>query len=210
MRKNLNNKVRIISVDSQKEFSLQSGNHYKSRKSVGFIKNTLVPYLRKENIKIAEIISDYRQPRPGDRDDSTRPGELGYESEIPDDVKIKPQWIKCMNSPIWIRNNIGNPNKKPGIPYQDSESFTKWLDKVVGKPNSLDAVILIGLTADCCVFCTSQELSWRGYNVKVLSEGVATYSGSEKEKEMILSNPPFTNWAEAINLSNLKKMLKSN
>lgn len=200
--------VRIISVDFQKDFSDQKGKHYKPRKSVDFVKNTLVPYLREKDIKIAEIISDYRLPRPADPDDSCRVGEWGYESEIPEDVKLKPQWVKCMNSPIWVRDNIGNPNKKPGLPYQDPQAFTKWLHEIIGKPDSLDAVVLIGLTADCCVFCTAQELSWRGYNVKVLSEGVGSYSGSEKEKEMILTNRPFTNWAESISWKGLQKLLK--
>ncbi len=202
--------IKIISVDFQKEFSSQKGKHYKRRKNVDFIKNILIPYLRKKGIKVAEIISDYRAPRPGDRDDSTRPGESGYESEIPEDVKLRPIWVKCMNSPIWTRKNIGNPNKKPGLPYQDPKAFTKWLNKTVGKPSDLKLVVLIGLTSDCCVFCTAQELSWRGYNVKVLAEGVGTYSGNEKEKESILRNPPFTNWAERISWKDLKKILERN
>ncbi len=186
-------------------FHLQGEEGFELRKkAVEFVENTLVPYLRRYNIKVAEIVSDYRAPRPADPDDSTRAGEWGYESEIPDDIKIKPQWIKCMNSPIWIRDNIGNPDKKPGLPYQDPQAFTKWLNKTISKPDRLDAVVLIGLTADCCVFCTAQELSWRDYNVKVLTEGVATYSGNEKEKEMILTNPPFTNWAERISWKSLK------
>src|SRR3989338_11253285 len=200
--------LKFISVDLQKEFSSKEGKHYNPHENVDFIKKTLIPFLRENNIKIAEIISDYRQPRPGDLDDSTRPGEEGYISEIPKDVKLKNIWIKCMNSPIWTRKNIGNPNKKPGLPYQDPKAFTKWLDKTIGKPDSLDAVVLIGLTFDCCVFCTAQELSWRGYNVKVLAEGVGTYSGNEKEKEMILSNPPFTNWAEKISWKNLQELSK--
>lgn len=204
----MKNPIKIMSVDFQKDFSDKKGKHYKPRKNVDFIKNTLVPYLRQESIKVAEIISDYRLPRPADPDDSCRAGEWGYKSDIPDDIKLKPVWVKCMNSPIWARENIGDPNKKPGLPYQDTKAFTKWLNRTIGKPDSLDAVVLIGLTSDCCVFCAAQELNWRGYNIKVLAEGVGTYSGSEKEKEMILTNPPFTNWAERISWKNLQKLLK--
>ena len=200
-------KVKIISVDFQKEFSSNGGKHYRPHKNVDFIKNILVPFLRKDNIKIAEIISDYRQPRPGDLDDSTRPGEEGYISEIPKEVKLKNIWIKCMNSPIWTRKNIGNPNKKPGLPYQDSKAFTKWLNSTIGKPNEADQVILIGLTIDCCVLCTAQELTWRGYNVKILKEGVDVYSGNPKEKELILNNPPLLNWANVISWDELKKLV---
>src|SRR3989338_10635136 len=138
-------RIKIICVDLQKEFSAPGGKHYRPHSNVAFIKNTLVSYLRQKKMKVAEIISDYRQPRPGDLDDSTRPGEWGYESEIPEDLKAKPIWIKCMNSPIWTRKNIGEPNKKPGIPYQDTEKFTKWLDKTIGKPDESDMVVLIGL-----------------------------------------------------------------
>lgn len=200
--------VKILSVDFQKEFSAVGGKHYRPHRNVKFIKDTLVPYLRKNDIKIAEIISDYRQPRPGDLDDSTRPGEQGYESEIPDDVKLKPVWIKCMNSPIWTRKNIGDPNKKPGIPYQDPATFTNWANSQIGKPQSLDAVVLIGLTLDCCVLCTAQELTFRGYKVKILEEGVDVYSGKPEEKAMILNNYPLRNWAESISWQELRNLLR--
>ena len=199
--------IKIISVDFQKDFSSKEGICYKPRQSVKFVKDTLVPYLREHNIKIAEIISDYRQPRPGDTGDCCHPGELGYESEIPEDVKLKDVWIKCMNSPVWTRKNIGLANKKPGLPFQDTNAFDKWLNKNVGKPKDLDEVVLIGLTSDCCVLCTAQELSWRGYNVKILEEAVDNYSGNPQEKTQILYNPPLTNWAKAISWKTLKGKL---
>lgn len=197
--------AKIISVDFQKEFTAKGGKHYRPHPNVDFIKNILVPFLRESGIKIAEIISDYRQPRPGDLDDSTRPGEEGYISEIPDDVKLKNVWVKCMNSPIWTRKNIGNSNKKPGLPYQDPEAFTKWLNSTIGRAEKMDEVILIGLTIDCCVFCTAQELKWRGYNVKILQEAVDVYSGKPQETKIILNNPPLLNWAKVISWSKLKK-----
>jgi len=199
--------IKIISVDFQKEFSAKGGKHYKPRPCVDFIKNTIIPFLRKNNIMIAEINSDYRKPRPSDLDDSTRPGEEGYVSEIPDDVKLKNVWIKSMNSPIWTRENIGNPNKKPGLPYQDPKAFTQWLNSTIGKPEEVDEVALIGLTLDCCVFCTAQELRWCGYKVKILKEATDTYSGNLQEKEMILSNPPLLNWAKVISWNELKERL---
>lgn len=200
--------IKIISVDFQKEFSTKGGKHYMPRPNVDFIKKILVPFLREKNIKIAEITSDYRQPRPGYLADSTCPGEKGYESEIPDDIKLKSVWIKCMNSPIWTRDNIGNPNKDPGLPYQDTKAFTNWLNSTIGAPKDVDEVILIGLTLDCCVFCTAQELRFRGYNVKILREAVDTYSGDPQEKEMILNNYPLLNWAKAISWDELKKSLE--
>jgi len=198
--------IRIISVDLQKDFSAEGGKHFKPHPNVPFIKETLVPFLRENNIKLAEIVSDYRQPRPGDRDASCKPGEIGYESEIPEDVKLKPTWIKCMNSPIWTRKNIGEQDKEPGLPYEDPVAFGEWLDKVVGKPNDVE-VVLIGLTIDCCVLCTSQELSMRGYKVYILEEGVDPYSGNQDEKEQILRGPVLNNWAKPVTWEVLKGKL---
>ncbi len=92
--------INIISIDFQKDFTQKDGIGYKPRKSVEFVKNILIPFCKKNNIKIAEIISDYRQQRPGDSGDCCHPGTWGYESEIPEDVKLKDIWIKSMNSPI--------------------------------------------------------------------------------------------------------------
>src|SRR3989338_6771309 len=97
--------LKFISVDLQKEFSSKEGKHYNPHENVDFIKKTLIPFLRENNIKIAEIISDYRQPRPGDLDDSTRPGEDGYLSEIPEDIKLENVWIKFIKSSIFIKIN---------------------------------------------------------------------------------------------------------
>ncbi len=199
--------IKVISVDFQKEFSAPGGKHFRPHPNVDFIKDILVPYFRKHNIKVAEIISDYRQPRPGDHDGSTRPGEEGYVSEIPDDVKLKNVWIKCMNSPIWTREHIGDPSKQPGLPYQDPRAFTNWLSKTIGTPNDVDEVVLIGLTVDCCVLCTAQELDFRGYNVKILKEAVDVYSGNPQEKEMIINNYPLKNWANVITWDELQKSL---
>lgn len=201
--------IKIISVDLQKEFSAEGGKHYRPHPNVVFIKNIFVPFLREHSVNIAEIISDYRQPRPGDLDDSTRPGEEGYISEVPNDVKLENVWVKCMNSPIWTRANIGNPDKKPGLPYQDPKAFTGWLNSTVGKPPDVDEVVLMGLTIDCCVFCTAQELKFRGYRVKILREAVDVYSGNPQEKEMILNNYPLLNWAKVISWDELKIALES-
>lgn len=200
-------KIKLISVDLQKDFSSKGGIFYLKRPSVEFVKNTTIPFLKEKKIKVAEIISDYRQPRPGDTGDCCHPGEWGYESEIPHEVKHKEVWIKCMNSPIWIRENRGVPNKNPGLPYQDSKKFTEWLDNVIGKSEEVDMVVLFGLTLDCCVFCAAQELTFRAYNVKILEEGVDTFSGNHEEKEYILNNPPLTNWAKVISWSELKNQL---
>ncbi len=196
--------TKIVSVDFQKDFTTAEGCCYKPRPSVNFVKNILVPYLKEKNIKIAEIISDYRAPRPGDRGVACVPGTVGYESEIPDEVKEKDVWIKCMNSPIWTRENIGDATKEPGLPYQDTKKFSEWIERVVGSPKDTE-VVLVGLTLDCCVLCTAQEFSFRGYKVKILKEATDPYSGDETEKDFLCKTPT-KNWATVINWEELKKI----
>lgn len=202
-------KIKFISVDFQNDFTARRGLCFEKRLSVNFVKETLVPWFRKNEIKTHEIISDYRQPRPGDSGDFCKPGEWGYESEIPSDVKESDIWIKCMNSPIWVRENIGNENKSPGLPYQDPKAFTSWLKKNIGTSKNVDEVIIFGLTVDCCVLSTAQELAWRGYKVRILAEAVDTYSGDEDEKSHLLLNPPLTNWAESISWKKLKEYIEN-
>lgn len=199
--------IKIIAVDLQYDFTREGGFGYVKRSSIDFIKKSLIPFLKEKDIKVAEIISDYRQPRPGDRGDCCHPGEWGYKSEIPDDIKNKNIWIKSMNSPIWIRENIGDSNKEAGLPYQDPKSFGKWLDLVIGKPDEVDTIVLFGLTIDCCVLSIAQELSWRAYKVRILTEGVDAYSGSLKEREYILNNAPLDNWAKPISWEEFKNII---
>lgn len=199
-------KTKIVSIDFQKDFTAEGGVCYKPRFSVDFVKNTLVPYLENKNLKIAEIISDYCQPRPGDRGDCCHPDEWGYESEIPESAKEKEIWIKCMNSPIWVRDNIGDPTKQPGIPYQDPQKFSEWIEKVIGKPEDTE-VVLVGLTLDCCVLCTAQEFNFRGYKVKILKEAVDAYSGEQSEKES-LCKTPVENWSDVINWEEVQQLLR--
>ena len=200
----------FISVDMQYDFSRKGGPHYNpKRRSIAFVKNKLIPYLQKKNIKISEIISDYRPPRlkKSSKVNVCIPGEWGYTSEIPTYIRNGKQWIKCMNSPIWVRKNIGNAMKKPSYPYQDTKSFTKWLDETIGKPNEVGLVILFGLTTDCCVFCTCQELYFRGYNVRILKEATDTYTGHDKDR--ILTDFPLRNWMKngPITFNELKRII---
>ena len=164
----------------------------------------LFPYFREKGIKINEIISDYRQPRPGDRGDGCHPGEWGYESLVPDDIR-KSQWIKCMNSPIWTRDNIGDASGEPGLPHPDPNEFGKWLEQNVGSPEETTPV-LIGLTADCCVLSTGRELNWRGYYPLILREAVDHASGKIEDRDKVLDNP-VSNWAKTIDWEELKKEL---
>ena len=201
--------IQFICVDFQKDFSDPRGKWFNGGNSVNFIKEELIPYLKEKEIKINEIISDYRPPRPGKGGIGCIPGTLGYESDIPNDIKNNDIWIKCMNSPIWVRDNIGDKDKIAGQPYQDPEKFNKWLYKNVGKPDNIDLVILFGLTMDCCVLCTAQELYFRGYNVKILYEAVDSMdSENEEYKRQLSEKSPILTWASFITFDELKNLIK--
>jgi len=202
------NKIKIISVDFQKDFIDKKGIDYRHRKSVNFIKKTLVPFLRKKKIKVAEIISDYREIPLSSRKILCIPVEDGFESGIPQDIKLKNIWTKCWHSPIWVRKNIGLANKKPGKPYQDPKSFTKWLDSTIGKSKDIDVVVLIGLTVNCCILSLAQELYWSGYKVNILKEATDDYSGDLEDKENALHLIRANRWADTISWKDLKKKLR--
>ncbi|MFA5023005.1 MAG: hypothetical protein WC385_01655 [Candidatus Paceibacterota bacterium] len=189
-------KYEFIAVDIQNEFATEGGKFYTPKPSIRFLKETLFPYLMQNNIKVNEIVSDYRQPRPGDGGDGCYPGTWGYESLAPRDL-IKSEWVKCMNSPIWIRENGGEKDKKPGLPYPDPAKFGGWIEKNIGKPEDTTPVIF-GLTIDCCVMSTVQEFRWRGFEPIVIREAVDHASGKIEDRDIVLEKTALHWWAKVI------------
>ncbi len=196
---------KVICVDFQKDFSAEGGLCYRDRPCTGFLKSVFFPYCREQGIQIAEIISDYRLPRPGDEFECCVPGTTGFESEVPPEVKHAKVWVKCMNSPAWTRANGGIAGKIAGLPAPDPTGFTEWLSTTIGSPQQVDEIVLIGLTLDCCVLCTAQELSYRAYKVRFLYEGVDTFSGNEEDKRWLLKTL-LPNWGQSISWDEFKKM----
>ena len=199
-------KTKIISIDFQKEFTEEGGYCYRDRPSVNFVKETFIPHLIERGIKIAEIISDYRWPRlKVHKKEYCIPGTVGFESEIPTDAKVGDIWIKCANSPIWTRDNIGDATKQAGVPYQDTEKFSNWIKQEIGGPEETE-ILLIGLTLDCCILSVAQEFCWRGYKVRILKEAVDTFSGDQKEKEMLCKTLLY-NWAQIVSWEEIKESI---
>lgn len=189
--------IKFISVDFQKEFSSKQGKYFEQRECIDFVKHIFTPHLKSNQVKIAEIVSDYRFPHPHHSEEACIPSTLGFESDIPIAIKYSNIWVKGMHSPIWIRNNGGIPDVLPGVPQPKPELFSEWLISLLGPAHPDLEVVLIGLTLDCCILCTAQELAFRGYRVKFLVEGVDTYSGNLNEKFQLLNTLlPF--WGEPI------------
>ena len=199
--------IEFISVDLQNDFTSEGGICYENRPSVKFIEDTLVPFFRKNNIMVSEILSDYRQPRRGDHRFCCKPGEWGFSSILPRDIVKGNIWIKSMNDPTRVRKNGGISEKEPGEPYQDPAAFDKWLKKNVGSYEDVDLLILFGLTADRCVLCTAQQLAFRGYDLKVLTEATDVASGNANEKKKLLNSTPFNYWSEAISFDEVKQLV---
>jgi hypothetical protein len=199
-------KYEFIAVDIQNDFATEGGKFYTHKPSIIFLNEKIFPYLKEKNIKINEIISDYRQPRLGDSGDGCIPGEWGYKSVMPDDLR-KSLWIKCMNSPIWTRKNIGKVDKKPGLPYPDSEAFGKWIKKNIGKPEEVIPVIF-GLTIDCCVLSTVQEFRWRGFSPIVIREAVDHANGKIEDRDVVLEKTALRWWSKIMSWEDFKKLIE--
>jgi nicotinamidase-related amidase len=81
-------KTAFISVDLQYDFTRKGGSFHNSGRSPTFVREVLIPHFVRKEIGTAEIISDYRQPRPGDPRNMCHPGSWGYSSEILDQERI--------------------------------------------------------------------------------------------------------------------------
>jgi nicotinamidase-related amidase len=198
--------MRIISVDFQRDFVSEGGRHFQNQPCIPFVQNVFIPFVRLHGYRIAEIISDYRLTPPHTGVSVCVPGEWGYQSEIPSDIKMASVWVKAETSPSWVRSGGGNPACDPGEPYPDPNAFSAWLAATIGPPDRDNPVLLIGLALEICVLCTMQELKLRGYEVRILFEGVDTYTGDLQQKENFLETL-FPFWGQAIRWEDLQQQV---
>ena len=159
-------KFDYICIDFQNDFVDVNGKNYVKGASVDFIKNTLFPLFSQKDIKVSEIISDYRLPRGKSKNQSCVPGTKGYESLLPLSLRKNNPWIKCMHNPLWVRDNTGVANSPIGKLYQNPQAFNDWIEKNIKHKD----VILFGETAECCLLQTASELYFRGFNVYYIYE----------------------------------------
>lgn len=189
--------ITFLSVDLQNDFCTEGGAHYQPRSCVPFITDTFLPFVRKQGHTIAEIISDYRTTEPETGSSVCVPGQWGYQSLIPADVKHPHVWVKAEPSPAWTRDGAGQAAQLPGAPYPAPDAFSSWLTATIGPPTAQQQIILVGLILEICVISTLQELRYRGYDVKLLFEGVDTYSGNLEQKR-VLFETLFPFWGQPI------------
>ena len=195
----------ILSIDLQNEFCREGGALYRPRPCVPFIRDTFLPFVRARGYTIAEIISDYRVTAPGTDTPTCVPGQWGYQSIIPTDLKHQCVWVKAEPSPAWTRAGAGQAEYLPGVPYPAPDAFGAWLSATIGPPTVHQEIILVGLMLEICVLGTLQELKYRGYRAKVLFEGVDTYSGEHEQKHLLFSIL-FPFWGQAISWQELQRV----
>jgi nicotinamidase-related amidase len=191
----MNARYAFVSVDLQNDFASVGGRLYSPKPSLTFLRATLFPYVEGTGHLICEIVSDYRLPRPGYTRGCCEPGDWGYESIVPAAL-AGPRLIKAMNSPVWTRRDVGDPQGNPGLPYPDPARLGAWLEDTLGAPGQVVPVVF-GLTIDCCVLCVAQELFWHGYEPVVLREGVDAPSGRPEDRDVILATT-VQNWAKVL------------
>lgn len=175
-------RVRLLSVDFQNDFVSPGGVHFRGQPCVEFVTGTVVPFARTHGAAVAEIVSDYRSPDGDAADTTCVPGQWGYESMIPADVKPVASWVKASIAPTWVRDGGGRADAVPGPARLDPDGFATWLDTALGPPDRGGPVVIMGLVLEVCVLATLIELRLRGYPAVVLVEGVDTYDGDRRRK----------------------------
>ena len=198
----------FLSVDFQYDFVEEKGKNPCIGTSPAFVKERLLPWLKDRNIKIHEIVSDYRLPRGKSINESCVPGTVGFKSLIPDDVKLPQCFIKCMHNPTWNRDNIGDSTHTPGDVYPMPERFTKWLDAQM--PNKQKPVVLFGETLECCILNVAQELYYRGYKVYIIYEASDPMKERQDYKDEIAFHSGLSIYATVLHFDEIEKLIVVN
>jgi nicotinamidase-related amidase len=179
-------RMRLISVDLQHDFASPGGTHHRGQPCVAFVTGTVVPFAREHSLVVAEIVSDYRSSGGNDADTTCVPGQWGFESVIPADLKPAEPWVKASIAPTWVRDGGGRSDAVPGPARPDPSGFATWLDTAIGPPDSSGPVVIMGLVLEVCVLATLIDIRLRGYSAAVLVEGVDTSDGDQQRKREFL------------------------
>lgn len=203
MSREVGKRYALIAVDLQNDFAAEGGKLYSPKPCLLFLRSTLFPYLESSGMQISEIVSDYRQPRPGYTKGCCEPGQWGHDSIVPAG-RTGSRLVKSMNSPVWTRENIGEADGEPGRRIPTPSGSPRGCELRWGTRRRCPGSV--GLTVDCCVLCVAQELSWRGYETLVLREGVDCPSGKPDDRDTILATT-VQNWAGTIVWQQLMTLL---
>lgn len=194
-------KVSFLCVDYQYDFASPEGKAAVIGESPSFIAKTLLPFLDEHSFKVSEIISDYRLPRGKSCSESCVPGTIGFQSLLPDHLRLADQYIKCMHNPLWTRDNIGVANQPIGKEYQAPEYFNEWVARHF--PDKNIPIVMFGETLECCLLNVAQELYFRGYDLYILYEATDPMAVRQSYKDDIIQHSTLTLYTKCITFKDL-------
>jgi nicotinamidase-related amidase len=181
----------LLSVDLQNEFARAGGRLFRPRHCVPFLTDVVFPTAKSRQWPVYEIVSDYRDPAKPLQDCSCVPGTWGAESLVPRDLLAGEPWVKSAPSPAWTQ-----------LCGADPSGLSAWLLATLGPPCAELEVVVVGLMLEVCVLSTLQELKYRGYPLKILYDGVDTYSGNPDQKKALF-DALFPFWATPVHWDEL-------
>jgi len=200
-------KYALVSVDFQNSYLLKGQEFYSSRPGLlSGITRHLYPLLRKYDIRVFQIMSDYRAPSK-EHKIGCQPGTIGFMSGLDNKYCEGETFYKANISPLWQRKNIGLADCPTEEPYLDPKVFTKWVNDNFDAPSDTK-IILMGIGIESSMFATAKEFSQLGYDVYFLFEACDTIRHNKAYKRLLFENSPLLEYVGLITYKKLAKDLK--
>ena len=200
-------KYAIVSVDFQNSYLLKDQEFYSSRPGLlsGIVRN-LYPLLKKYDIQVHQIMSDYRAPSK-EHKIGCQPGTIGFLSGLNNSYCTNEPFYKANISPLWQRKNIGQADMPTEEPYLNASKFYDWVNKNFGSPSDIK-IILIGIGIESSMFATAKEFSMMGYDVYFLYEACDTIRHNKAYKKLLFENSPLLEYVGLMTYKKLKHDLR--
>ena len=200
-------KYALVSVDFQNSYLLKGQEFYCSRPGLlsGITRN-LYPLLKKYDIRVFQIMSDYRAPSK-EHKIGCQPGTIGFMSGLDNKYCEGETFYKANISPLWQRKNIGLADSPTDEPYVDTKKFTDWINNNFDSPSETK-IILMGIGIESSMFATAKEFSQLGYDVYFLFEACDTIRHNKAYKRLLFENSPLLEYVGLITYKKLAKDLK--
>ena len=200
-------KYAIISVDFQNSYLLKDQEFYCSRPGLlsGIVRN-LYPLLRKYDIQVHQIMSDYRAPSK-EHKVGCQPGTIGFLSGLNNSYCTNEPFYKANISPLWQRKNIGQADMPTEEPYLNASKFYEWVRNNFGSPSDIK-IILMGIGIESSMFATAKEFSQMGYDVYFLYEACDTIRHNKAYKKLLFENSPLLEYVGLMTYKKLRKDLR--
>lgn len=200
-------KYALVSVDFQNSYLLKGQEFYSSRPGLlSGITRHLYPLLKKYDIRVFQIMSDYRAPSK-EHKIGCQPGTIGFMSGLDNKYCEGETFYKANISPLWQRKNIGLADCPTDEPYLEPKKFHDWVRNNFDTPSETK-IILMGIGIESSMFATAKEFSQLGYDVYFLFEACDTIRHNKAYKRLLFENSPLLEYVGLITYKKLAKDLK--